>query len=87
MQFKDVEVGTKIVRALIGGGFTTEGIITVEAVNDEGIFIEGCDEDFSKDSVYGYHFDGRPFANWTPGFSSKLLRIATQADIDELEDY
>jgi len=78
--------GDIVVRELTGGGFSTESIIIVETVNDKGVFIEGCDGDFSPDSVYGYEFDGTPFSSFTAGFTSRLLRKATNQDLIDLAE-
>ena len=81
MSLENLNSGDIAVRELIGGGFSTKSLIEIETVNDKGVFVEGCDGDFSHDSVYGYKFDGSPFSSFTPGFSSKLLRKATEQDL------
>jgi hypothetical protein len=70
-----------VVRELVGGSFSTKSLVNIETVNTNGVFIEGCDGDFSEDSVYGYNFDGTPFASLIPGFKSTLLRKATKQDL------
>lgn len=70
-----------VVRELSGGGFQTKSLLEVETVNEQGVFVEGCDGDFSSDSVYGYNFDGSPFSSFIPGFKSTILRKATEQDI------
>lgn len=85
MSLSNIKAGSIVVRALTGGGFTSHNLVEIEEVNDKGIFIEGCDGDFSHDSVYGYKPNGQPFASFTPGFRSTLLREATENDLAELE--
>ena len=82
LEFKS---GDKVVRSLTGGGFTTHSIVEIEEVNKKGIFIEGCDGDFSKDSTYGYNFKGAPFYSFG-GFRSELVRLATKSDLEEFEE-
>ena len=64
----ELKAGDKVVRALtdpatLTGG-TTYSIVEIEEVNKKGIFIEGCDGDISKDSIYGYDFKGAAL-NWS----------------------
>lgn len=86
MSLENVKAGTVVVKALSGGGFTSHMLVEIEAVNDKGIFIEGCDEDFSDDSVYGYKTNGQPLSSFTPGFKSTLVRIATPEDLVEFAE-
>jgi hypothetical protein len=73
--------GDVVIRNLAGGGFDCLSLLSIETVTDDGIFVEGADGDFSRDSVYGYHLDGQPFSSHTPGFRSTLLRKATEEDL------
>ena len=82
----ELKSGDKVVRSLTGGGFTTHSIVEIEEVNKKGIFIEGCDGDFSKDSVYGYNFKGAPLSGHVTGFRSELLRLATKSDLKSFEE-
>lgn len=83
---KNVKNGDVLVRSLIGGGFKTESLVEIESVLDNGIFIEGADGDYEDNSVYRFSkTTGKSMNNYTAGFSSELLRIATKEDLDNLE--
>lgn len=84
---KEVKAGDVLVRGLSGGGFTTYSLIEVEHVDDKGIYIEGADGDYAHDSVYRFStFTGRSVNNYTPGFLSMLIRIATEEDKEKERD-
>lgn len=79
---KDVKEGDILVRALTGGGFTTESLLKVEAVEDNGIFIEGADGDYDDGSVYRFSkTTGKSVNNFVSGFRSELIRVATEEDL------
>lgn len=79
---KKIEAGNVIVRALTGGGFTTYDLLEIEHVDENGIYIEGADGDYAKDSVYRFDLNtGRSVNNYSPGFYSTLIRIATKEDL------
>lgn len=83
---QNLKEGDIVVRALIGGGFTTESLIEIESVRDNGIFIEGCDGDYEADSVYRFSkTTGRSVNNYMAGFSSQIVRLATDEDKENLE--
>ena len=79
--------GDIVVRALTGGGFTTEGLVEIDHIDEHGdIFIEGADGDYEHDSVY--RFSGKTLKsvnNYTQGFYSTILRKATDDDLENLE--
>tara|TARA_R110000851_G_C12880230_1_gene545952 strand:- start:414 stop:683 length:270 start_codon:yes stop_codon:yes gene_type:complete len=81
IDLKGLKKSDIVVRELEGGGFSTKSLVAIEDVNEKGVFIEGCDQDFSDDSTYGYKFDGSPFSCFTFGFKSKILRKATEQDL------
>lgn len=84
---KNVKSGDVLVRLLIGGGFKTESLISIEAVKDNGIFVKGADGDYEDDSVYRFSkTTGKSCSNYIPGFSSEIVRVATEKDIEELEE-
>lgn len=88
MKLENIKEGDVIVREIEGRGLSMKCLTDIETVNGKGIFIDGCDQDFSDDSVYGFNFDGSAFANFIPGFKSKILRKATEQDIiDYSDDY
>lgn len=83
---ESIKEGDVVVRALTGGGFTTENLVEIEAVRDNGIFIEDCDGDYEDDSVYRFSkTTGRSMNNYITGFSSQIVRIATDEDKENLE--
>jgi len=86
MNLEALKQGDIVVRELTGGGFKAKSLMEIETVNDKGIFVEGCDGDFSIDSVYGYKFNGNPFSSYTPGFKSKILRKATKQDLIDYKE-
>lgn len=82
---KKVKSGDVLVRTLHGGGFVSESLVKVEAVLDNGIFIEGADGDYEDDSVYRFSKStGQSLNNYSAGFFSKLNRVATDDDIHML---
>lgn len=84
---KEVKAGDVLVRALTGGGYTTYNLVEVENVDDKSIYIEGADGDYTDDSVYRFlRSNGRSVNNYIPGFSSTLIRIATEEDKSKDEE-
>jgi len=81
-----LQVGDVVVRSLKTPGITTHSLEKIEAINEKGIFINGCDEDFSDDSVYGYHFNGVAFYSFSPMMKSKIERKATEEDLIEFAE-
>lgn len=76
-----VKSGDKLVRGLTGAGFTTYSLVEVEHVDSTGIFIEGADGDYERDSVYRFSLKtGKSVNNYTAGFYSTLIRLATKED-------
>lgn len=83
---KDLKEGDVCVCSLVGGGFSTESLTTIEYILNNKIYIEGCDGDFSKDSVYEFsNTTGKSVNNFMTGWYSQLVRIATEEDLLELE--
>ena len=81
---KKIEAGDVVVRALTGGGITTYGLLEIEHVDDNAIFIEGADGDYAKDSVYRFsRKTGRSENNYAPGFYSTIIRVATKEDLED----
>lgn len=84
---KNVKNGDVLVRKLTGGGFTTESIVEIESVRENGIFIDGADGDYENDSTYRFNkTTGKSVNNYTPGFYSTLDRIASEEDLQNLQD-
>jgi len=76
MTKNDVKKGNKIVKVLIGGGAETASIQKVEKVTDDTIYLEGCDGDYKRDSLYAYDLTtGRACNSFIPGFSSRLIYL------------
>ena len=79
---KNIKKGDIVVRALHGGGFTSNSLMGIEEVNEDGIFIEDADGDYSDDSVYKFSLTtGKSVNNYTQGFHSEIIRIATEEDL------
>lgn len=73
-----VKKGSKIVKVLIGGGYETCSVREIEHVDTENkiIYLEGCDGDYNKESVYAYDAtSGRECASYIPGFSCRLILL------------
>lgn len=84
---KNVKDGDVLVSKLTGGGFTTESIVEIESVRENGIFIDGADGDYENDSTYRFNkTTGKSVNNYTPGFYSTLDRIASEEDLQNLQD-
>lgn len=83
----DLDKGDKVVRRLTGSGVSIEDVLTVESVNEVGIFVQGADGYYAKDSVYGYDKTGKPLAAGVAGFSSRLVRKALAQGIQDLEEH
>jgi hypothetical protein len=76
MTKNDVKKGSKVVKLLIGGGAETASIQKVEHVDDNTIYLSGCDGDYNRDSVYAYDLaSGRACSNYIPGFTSRLIYL------------
>jgi ribosomal protein S3 len=74
MNQNDVKKGDQIVKVLIGGGFETASIATIEKVTKGEIYLEGCDGDYNRESVYAYDLaTGRACSNYIPGFTARLI--------------
>lgn len=76
MTKNDVEKGSKVVKLLIGGGVETASIQEVEHVDDNTIYLSGCDGDYNRDSVYSYDLaTGKACTSFIPGFTSRLVYL------------
>lgn len=74
MNNNDVKKGDKIVKIIIGGGFETCSIQTIEEVTKDTIFLEGADGYYERDTLYAYDLTtGRACESYIPGFSSRLI--------------
>jgi len=76
MNKSDVKKGSQLVKLLVGGGVETASLVSVEKVTKDTIFLEGCDGDYKRDSVYAYDLGtGRACESYIPGFSSRLVYL------------
>lgn len=83
---QSLKVGDFVIRELHGAGVITESIEKIEYINDTGIFIEGADGDYSKDSCYRFFpLNGKSVNNFVPSFYSKIVKLATEEDFKRLE--
>ena len=70
--------GERVVKIITGGGVETASIQTVEKADKKTktVWLEGCDGDYNRDSVYAYDQDtGRACQSYIPGFQSRLVYL------------
>lgn len=83
----NIKAGDIVVREIHGASHVTECLTSIEYVNTDTIFIQGADEDYSKDSVYSYsRQSGFSNNNYIPGFFARITRKATKEDIKNLTE-
>jgi hypothetical protein len=78
MDAKHAQAGNKVVKLIIGGGFEVASIATIEHLDEQTntVYLNGCDEDYSRDSVYAYDLKtGQACQSYIPGFSSRIVML------------